>query len=723
MHDELGTQGKAFTDAVENVRAERMTVESAVSGLLDELSDRELLFLLDGDRRFLPGFLATAVRYNVVPYEAGRIDRLGIPGIRFTDGPRGVVMGSATAFPVAIARAASWDTDLERRVGAVIGQEARALGANLYAGICLNMAPFPGWGRSQEAYGEEPYLLGAMGAAMVEGVRPWVLSTIKHFALNSMEEGRFRVDVQVDAATLHGIYLPHFKAAIDAGADSVMSAYNSVNGEWAGESPKLLNTILRDQWGFGGFVMTDFIWGLRHPVESVAAGQDLEMPFRQQRAATLSKAAKTGKLARADVRRAATRLLSAQLHLALRAEPTPPASVVASAQHRALAREVAHRSAVLLRNEKVDGVPTLPMDAGNSARVAVLGPLADSGNLGDVGSSQVFPPDSVSVAAGLVERLGDRVVRPDDASLTAAVKATSSAETAVVVVGLSSVDEGESLVAVDVESVRLFGGLARFRPIARLLIPLLRGAAAKKKVGGDRRDLRLHAEDIELIEAVSRVNPRTVVVLIGGGTIVTAPWDSQVAAVLLAWYPGMEGGRAIADVLLGDEEPGGRLPITIPRRQADLPAADWDASVVHYPRIWGQRALDATSTDAAYSFGFGLGYATFSTDSLHVDAIEGDTFMAHAAVTNTSTRSGRHVVQLYAAPSTDGDRPRALLGFATITLDPGGTATVQVTGSVLPLQRWNGSQLVLPAGPFPLEAAAFWGDPDAATATLNDDPE
>ncbi len=176
-------------------------------------------------------------RYNKVPFEAGRIDRLGIPGIRFTDGPRGVALGSSTAFPVAIARAASWDPDLERAVADVIGAEARAQGANLWAGICINLAYAPGWGRAQESYGEDPLLLGAMGAASVEGVNPWVMSCVKHFALNSMEEARFRVDVRVAEDVLREVYLPHFRTVVDAGVDCVMSAYNSVNGSWAGAEP------------------------------------------------------------------------------------------------------------------------------------------------------------------------------------------------------------------------------------------------------------------------------------------------------------------------------------------------------------------------------------------------------------------------------------------------------------------------------------------------------
>jgi beta-glucosidase len=166
-----------------------------VNAVLDELTDQELLGLLDGDLGVLAGAAAMLNGYNTVPFEAGRCRRLGIPGIRFTDGPRGVVTGRSTCFPVAIARAATWDTELEHRIGGAIGAEARANGANLFAGICLNVAPFPGWGRSQESYGEEPLLVGAMGAAVLQGAQPWVMTCVKHFALNSMEEARLTVDV------------------------------------------------------------------------------------------------------------------------------------------------------------------------------------------------------------------------------------------------------------------------------------------------------------------------------------------------------------------------------------------------------------------------------------------------------------------------------------------------------------------------------------------------
>ena len=329
----------AFATAVGAVRRGEQSFDVAVAALIDQLTEGELLWLLDGDLTILRGVREMSQRYNRVPFEGGRIDRLGIPGIRFTDGPRGVALGASTAFPVAIARAATWDTDLERAVADVIGTEARAQGANLWAGICINLAYAPGWGRAQESYGEDPVLLGAMGAAAVAGANPWVMSCVKHFALNSMEEARFRVDVRVAEDVLHEIYLPHFRTVVEAGVDCVMSSYNSVNGTWAGQNRHLLTDILRTQWRFAGFVLTDFIWGLRDPVGSVAAGQDLEMPFRQQRAAALPAALAAGTLKRTDVERAAHRQLSAQIRLALRVRPIPPADVVASAAHRRLARE------------------------------------------------------------------------------------------------------------------------------------------------------------------------------------------------------------------------------------------------------------------------------------------------------------------------------------------------------------------------------------------------
>ena len=706
----------AFAAAVEAVRAGTSDPERAAADLRRHLTDAELLWLLDGDVPMLRGLREMGRRYNQTPYVAGRVERLGIPGIRFTDGPRGVVMGASTAFPVAIARAASWDPGLERRVGAAIGAEARAQGANLVAAVCVNLPPFPGWGRTQECYGEEPVLTGAMGAALTAGLQPWVMACVKHYALNSMEEARFLVDVDVEEDVLREVYLPHFRTVVEAGVDCVMSAYNAVNGVWAGESRHLLTEILRDDWGFRGFVMTDFVWGLRDPVASVAAGQDLEMPLRQQRARTLPRALRAGALLREDAERAATRLLATQLRYAVRAEPDPAPGVVACAEHRALAREAAARGAVLLRNATVDGGPLLPLAADSVTSVAVLGRLADRDNLGDHGSSRVYPPEVVSVLDGLRERLGRRVrhVGPGD------VGSAGAADVAVVVVGLGPRDEGEALAAMDADAVRVFGGVTRWRPVATALSTVIAAASRRAGVvGGDRRDLRLPAEDVALVRAVTAANPRTVVVVVGGGTIVVDPWDAAAGAVLLAWYPGMAGGRAVADVLLGDVEPGGRLPVAIPHRRADLPAVDWRARRVRYPRWWGQRALDRAGVAAAYPLGFGLGYTTFALADLTVGPVTGERFPVGVAVTNTGVRAGRHVVQVYARPSGGEGAVRALVGFASVEVGAGQTVPVTVECTTRPLQRWTGAGFTTDAEAVTVEAGAYSGDPDALTLRVS----
>ncbi|WP_203591218.1 glycoside hydrolase family 3 C-terminal domain-containing protein [Streptomyces sp. SID13031] len=713
MTDPVCPPGTAFAVTVDAVRAGQ-EMATTVAGLIGRMTDDELLWLLDGDLTLRTGFRAMTSAYNSVPVGAGQVDRLGIPGIRFTDGPRGVVMGNSTAFPAAIARAATWDTDLERAIGDAIGAEARALGANLFAGICVNLVYAPGWGRSQESYGEDPVLLGAMGAAMTEGVHPWVMSCVKHFALNSMEEARFSIDVQVAEDVLHEVYLPQFRTIVEAGADCVMSSYNSVNGTWAGESRHLLTEVLRDTWGFSGFVMTDFLFGLRRPIESIAAGQDLEMPLRQQRARALPAALVDGRLARADLLTAATRLLTAQVRLALRARPTPARDIVASSAHRDLARDAARRGAVLLRNEDLGGTTVLPFSADTLGRLAVVGRLADAPNLGDTGSSKVRPPSTASVLAGLRERLGDRVVHARD--LAAATTAGRTADAAVVVVGLTSADEGEAMTEVDAELLQTLGGITRIPGVAKALSKAL-SAGARNQRGGDRHDLHLHAEDVALIRAVAAVNPRTVVVLIAGGAVVVDQWEREVAGILLAWYPGMEGGRAIADLLLGDAEPGGRLPVAFPRHREDLPVVDWNARTVAYGRWWGQRKLDRDGTTAAYPFGFGLGYTTFTLAELWIGPVENERFTVTVSVTNSGRRTGRHVVQIYAHLLGQERTVRVLVGFQVVPdVAPDETRTVTVDCSTRPLQRWTRDGFTTDLTILRVEAASWSGDPSAITA-------
>ena len=316
-------EGSAYGAAVRAVRTGELDTDEAAEQLIDRMTDGELLGLLDGDspRRLLP---IIPVLHGRRPFVAGAVPRLGIPGIRFSDGTRGVVIGSSTAFPATIARAATWDPSLEERVGLAIGLETRARGANYSASVCVNLLRHPAWGRAQECYGEDPVLTGRMGSALTRGVRVHVMACVKHFALNSMENERFEVDVSVDEHALHEVYLPHFKAVIEAGADSVMSAYNRVRGEYMDVNRALLTDVLRNEWGFSGFVTSDWVFGTHDAVTSLQAGMDVEMPLRLLRARALPVALRSGEVARAAVVRSARRILrTSVLHAATREAAKP----------------------------------------------------------------------------------------------------------------------------------------------------------------------------------------------------------------------------------------------------------------------------------------------------------------------------------------------------------------------------------------------------------------
>ena len=248
--------------------------------------------------------------YNGEAYPAGGCKRLGIPPVLFTDGPRGIVMGKCTCFPVSMLRGATFDDELEYQIGEVFAKEASALGANLYAGVCINLLRNPMWGRAQETYGEDPFLLGKMGAALTKAMQNnGIIACPKHYALNSIEDLRFKVDAKADERTLHEVYLPHFKKCIDAGAMSIMGAYNKVNGTYSCENKELLTDILRDKWGFEGFTLSDFFYGIYDAVKSVKAGMDMEMPY-YFRYAVLNHKLKKGELTENDINLCVSRISS-----------------------------------------------------------------------------------------------------------------------------------------------------------------------------------------------------------------------------------------------------------------------------------------------------------------------------------------------------------------------------------------------------------------------------
>ena len=667
-------------------------IERRAWDLLAQLSSAEKLALLEGDTDFWPGMVDIASRdaSHVHPWPAGAVPRLGLTGLQFVDGPRGVVLkGGATTFPPPIARGACWDVDLEERIGAAMAREARAFGANWLAAVCVNLLRHPGWGRAQETYGEDPVLLGALGAAMTRGIQRHAVACVKHFALNSIDSSRFLVDVQVSERVLHELYLPHFRDCVEAGAGSVMSAYNQVNGMWCGQHPQLLTAILKRRWGFRGFVVTDFIFGVRDGLAALLAGQDLEMPFRMIFAGCLEAALADGQLPLDRLDDAVLRLLRVQLAVP---PGTYPASLRGCAEHRALALEAATKAMVLLKNDPA----LLPLDPGRS--LAVIGPLAAVANLGDRGSSDTRPEPGVVVTPlqGLQAAAASGAVRHASGErLQEAVALAADCDAALLVLGLDWRLEGEHIHPGDIAPI-----LRQMPPphplLQRWWPPVARAIAAITSYGsarqggdfaaGDRTDLALPAEQVALIQAVVAANPRTVVVLMGGGAILMEAWRQAVPAILLLWYPGERGGQALADVVFGRVSPSGRLPFAIPTHADHWPAFEPRARQVRYDLWHGYRRLQRDGHPAAFPFGFGLSYTTFQLRDAVAELADGGPLQVAVLVSNTGALASEVVVQVYVEPPGLAlERPRrTLVGFGRLALEPGGSQRLCLP---IPLRR------------------------------------
>ena len=628
--------------------------------LMQEMTLNEKIYMLSGHpiAQIQKDIIKTGRNYNVHALPAGGCKRLGVPPVLFTDGPRGVVMGNSTCFPVSMLRASAFDPDLEYRFGKVIAEEAIAQGANYYAGICINLVRNPRWGRTQETYGEDPFLLGEYGAALTKSVQEeGMIACPKHFALNSIEDLRFYIDVHCDDRTLHEVYLPHFKKCIDAGALSIMGAYNRYEESYCCGSKKLLTDILRKEWGFDGFVMSDFVWGVHDTENSLRAGLDVEMMFTMQYSAgKIKKALKKGQVDERHIDRAVKNILGVLIRQVPKIKQRSM-STVCSQEHRALALEIAEKGMVLLENNGL-----LPLD--KSAKVMVTGPYADEANVGDHGSSRVYDKNVVTPYGGICKVFSNC--------------SKESGDVAIVCVGSNRKKEGEYFANTNYALTE--------KP---------------RDGGGDRASLRLETEEVSLIRSLKEQGKKVVVVLYSGCAIIVEEWKQYADAIIMNYYSGCEGGTALANLLCGDKNFTGKLPFTVAKREEDYPpilGIGEKPYVIEYGYYHGYTKLEKEYVEPAYPFGYGLSYTTFEIMEPAVQE-SGDTFVVTAKVQNTGSRNGAEVVQVYAGSrgaANGDDRPVKLLkGFLRVELKAGEKKAVRIEIPKNELKFWTPSGWVL----------------------------
>ncbi len=594
------------------------------------------------------------------PREVTGVPRLGVPPFKITNGPLGAGPGDsrrlepATALPAALALAASWDPVLAQEFGGVAGKEVADRGEEVIEGPGLNIARVPQNGRNFEYFGEDPFLSGRMGVAEVRAIQQQgVIAEVKHFAANSQENHRKTINEVIDERTLREIYLPAFEAAVKAGdAGAVMAAYPSVNGEFCSENTHLLKDVLRGDWGFKGFVQSDYT-GTTNGVRAARAGLDLAMK-PDHYSDEMKTAITNGEVPVAAVDAMVTRRFTTMFRFGMFDHTRTPGKIPAE-KDGAIARSIAEQGAVLLKNSG----NTLPLDARVIHSIAVIGPYAGAAHTGGGGSSQVQPLYTVTPVDGIKRHAGANVIvtYDDGTNVATAAAVAKAADVALVMVG------------------------------------------NKDSEGRDRPNLSLPKNQDALISAVAAANPKTIVILKTGGAVLM-PWLDRVPSVLEVWYPGEEDGDVVADLLFGDVNPSGKLPLTFPKTESDVPASTPE----QYPGVNGNadysekllvgyRWYDARNVAPLFPFGYGLSYTTFAVNKLSISRFSGRTGVRVAFnVANTGPRAGAEVVQVYvAAPPDAGEPPRQLKGFAKVKLRPGETRQVTIMLDRRAFSIWDSS--------------------------------
>jgi beta-glucosidase len=656
--------------------------DSKIDGIISRMTLEEKIAMLHGNGMFTsPG-----------------IERLGIPELKYTDGPFGIreeleknswnplklTTDSATFFPTGSALAASWNPELAYLLGTGMGEEARSRGKDILLGPAVNITRIPNGGRTFEYLSEDPLLNSRLTVGYIKGVQDrGVASCVKHFALNNQESNRNRVNVIVDDRAMREIYLPPFEAAVkEANVYSVMAAYNKIAGNWCSENDILLNQILKKEWGFKGLVMSD--WGGTHStVKASMNGLDVEMGSSRNAflGQPLLDSVKAGLVPLEIINNKVKRILRVRFAV----EPISefrPAGIVSTPEHGKIAYKVASQSIVLLKN--VDNL--LPLDLGKTKRIAVIGDNATHKQAsGGVGAG-VKARYEITPLEGLKNKIGTR----------ASIQFAQGYKTEFIQ-GQQGRGRRSPNNKIDSALLTEAVSLARNSDIAIIFAGTNRDFETE---GSDRSDLKLPFGQDELIRAIASVNPRTIVVLVAG-----APQDlndalKSSAAMLMSWFNGSEGGNAIADVLLGKINPSGKLPFTFPVTLNDSPAfalatfpGDNNANYKEGSLI-GYRWFETKNIKPLFSFGFGLSYTQFSYGGIKTDKEKyrsDETIQISMELKNNGKREGDEVVQLYIhRVNSKVEWPaKELKDFSRITLKPGETKKVTLSVPVSQLRYWD----------------------------------
>lgn len=609
------------------------------------------------------------------------IPRLGIPAIQMSDAAYGVRQSGengrySTALPSNLAGAASWDLDAAYEYGALIGRELRAQGYNMTLGGGVNLVREPRNGRTFEYMGEDPILAGTMVGRRIAGEQAQhVIGDIKHYALNDQESGRNAVNVHIDKRSMRESDLLAFEIGLrESDAAAVMCSYNRVNGDYACENNYLLTDVLKKDWNFKGFVLSDW-QGTHSTAKASAAGLDHEEPGEIFYGEAMKKAVESGTVPRTELDDHVGRILRAMFASGVIDDP-PQKSVVDVEKGFEIAQKIEEQSIVLLRNEQSQ----LPLDASKVARIAVIGAHSDVGMISGGGSAQVDPPggNAIMPAGKGATKWQDHIWFP-----TSPLKAVrAKAPNANVQYNPGTDPDSAAALAKTVDVAIVF-------------------AYQWESEGMDLDSLSLPDDQDSLIAKVAAANPHTIVVL-ETGSPVTMPWADQVSGILETWYGGTRGAEALARLLFGDVNPSGKLPLTFPKSDADLP----HASVVKPPRestthdepdAWkkiaaglpafqttydeglkvGYKWYEAEHKQVLFPFGYGLSYTTYSYSDLKVT--RGNHVQVSFKVTNAGKRAGSEIAEVYAAlPKGTGEPPKRLVGWSKIKLEAGETKEVAV---------------------------------------------